>query len=115
MAFSFDNIISGAKDIFDKASEKAGEALDYSKTQIDRSQYRVKLKEKYVELGKAYFDAQVEGADTAETMVQLIEEIKELNTKLIETDAKKNKTCPGCGAENDGTSAFCTVCGGKLE
>ena len=96
MAFSFDNIVAGAKDIFDKAAEKTGEAIDYSKTQIDRSQMRVKIKEKYGELGKAYYESQMEHAD------------------LAETDTKKEKVCSGCNAVNSPDSSFCRTCGKKL-
>ena len=35
MSFNFDDLVSGAKDVFDKAAAKAGEAIDYSKTQIE--------------------------------------------------------------------------------
>ena len=31
MSFNFDDLVSGAKDVFDKAAAKAGEAIDYSR------------------------------------------------------------------------------------
>ena len=30
MSFNFDDLVSGAKDVFDKAAAKAGEAIDLS-------------------------------------------------------------------------------------
>lgn len=114
MAFSFDNIVAGAKDIFDKAAEKTGEAIDYSKTQIDRSQMRVKIKEKYGELGKAYYESQMENADRNDEICKLVTEIRDLHKKLAETDTKKEKVCSGCNAVNSPDSSFCRTCGKKL-
>lgn len=115
MEFNFDNIVSGAKDLFDKASAKAGEAIDYSKVQIDRSQLRVKLKEKYAELGKAYYAEKMSGATKPDAIGTLVDEITELKAKLEETEPKKNKTCPKCGAESAKDIAFCGKCGAKLD
>ncbi|MBQ8176315.1 MAG: zinc ribbon domain-containing protein [Oscillospiraceae bacterium] len=115
MEFNIDNIVSGAKDLFDKASAKAGEAIDYSKVQIDRSQLRVKLKEKYTELGKAYYAEKMSGADRSAAIGTLVDEITELKAKLEETETKKNKTCPKCGAECAKDIAFCGKCGAKLD
>lgn len=115
MEFNIDSIVAGAKDIFDKASAKAGEAIDYSKVQIDRSQLRVKLKEKYAELGKAYYAEKMSGADRSAVIGTLVDEITELKAKLEETETKKNKTCPKCGAECAKDIAFCGKCGAKLD
>ena len=115
MEFNFDNIVSGAKDLFDKASVKAGEAIDYSKVQIDRSQLRVKLKEKYTELGKAYYAEKMSGANKSNVMDTLVDEITEIKAKLEETEPKKSKTCPHCGAVYAKDTAFCGKCGAKLD
>lgn len=114
MAFNFDNIVAGAKGIFDKAAEKTGEAIDYSKTQIDRSQTRVKIKEKYGELGRAYYESQMENADRTDEICKLVTEIRDLHKKLSETDTQKEKVCPKCNAVNTPESCFCTACGEKL-
>ena len=63
MSYNFDNLISDAKGILDKAAVKAGEAVDYSKTQIDRAQLRAKINEKYTELGKLCFNMHESDAD----------------------------------------------------
>lgn len=115
MAFNFDNIISGAKDIFDKASVKAGEAIDYSKNQIDRTQCKAKMKEKFTELGKAYYESVKNGADNAENIKCIIDDIDDIAQKIAELDVKKEKICPACGASNSNDGSFCTACGGKLE
>lgn len=115
MAINFDNIISGAKDIFDKASVKAGEAIDYSKTQIDRTQLKVKLKEKYCELGKACYESKTKGTDKTMAIEKLANEITDINAKLAESEPKKSKVCPSCHTENSTESAYCRACGGKLD
>ncbi|MBQ8787281.1 MAG: hypothetical protein IJZ61_06580 [Oscillospiraceae bacterium] len=115
MEFNIDNIVAGAKDLFDKASAKAGEAIDYSKVQIDRSQLRIKLKEKYAELGKAYYSEKMSGADRSDVMGKLVDEITEIKAKLDENAPKKSKTCPQCGAECAKDIAFCGKCGAKLD
>lgn len=115
MAFNIDNIVAGAKDIFDKASAKAGEAIDYSKVQIDRSQLRVKLKEKYAELGKAYYTEKMSGKNHSDTICKLVDEITEIKDKLGKTELKKTKFCPKCGAEHSKDTTFCGKCGAKLD
>lgn len=118
MAFNFDDLVTGAKDVFDKAAAKAGEAIDYSKVQLDRSQLRGKIKEKYCELGKICYNMHECGDDKTGEMKRVIAEIKSLSDKLEEADAtvnaKKTKTCKFCGTANDAVSSFCTKCGEKL-
>ena len=118
MAINFDEIKSGAKDIFDKAAAKANEAIDYSRTQIDRGQLRAKIKEEYCKLGKICYDMHEVGDDRTGEMKQMIAEIKKLKEKLEEADAavnaKKTKECKFCGTANDAASVYCTKCGEKL-
>jgi len=118
MAFNFDDIVSGAKDIFDKAAAKAGEAIDYSKNQIDRGQLKAKIKEKYCELGKICYNMHECGDDKTGEMKKLIAEIKDLEDKLVKADeavgAKKTRECRFCGTANDPDAGYCTKCGEKL-
>ena len=86
MSFNFDDLVAGAKDVFDKAAAKAGEAIDYSKTQIDRGQLRSKIKELQNKLDEAD----------------------------IAVNAKKTKVCKFCETANDAASVYCTKCGEKL-
>lgn len=118
MSFNFDGLVSGAKDVFDKAAAKAGEAIDYSKTQIDKGQMRYKVKELYGKLGKICYDMHENGDDRTGEMKKVIGEIKELTDKLNETDAavniKKTKVCRFCETENAASNDYCTKCGEKL-
>ena len=118
MAFNFDGLVSGAKDVFGKAAAKAGEALDYSKTQIDRGQLRMKIKDLYCKLGNICYNMHENGDDRTGEMKKVIGEIKELKNKLDEADtavnAKKTKVCRFCGTANDAVNDYCTKCGEKL-
>ena len=118
MGFNFDNLISDAKVVMDKAAAKANEAVDYSKTQIDRAQLRAKINEKYTELGKLCFSMHETDADETGRMKIVINDLRSLNAKLTEADkavnTKKYKTCKFCLTKNEADSSFCTKCGEKL-
>lgn len=118
MSFNFDDLVSGAKDICDKAAAKVGEAIDYSKTQLDRSQLRSRIKDTYCQLGQICYDMHEEGDDKTGEMKKVIAELKELKGKLGEADAavnaKEPKVCKFCETANDPDSAYCTKCGEKL-
>ena len=118
MGFNLDGLVSGAKGVFDKAAAKAGEAIDYSKTQIDRGQLRAKIKDLYCKLGNICYDMHENGDDRTGEMKKVIGEIKELRDKLDEADvavnAKKTKVCRFCETANDAASVYCTKCGEKL-
>ena len=114
----FDDFVAGAKDVCDKAAAKVGEAIDYSKTQLDRSQLRVKIKDTYCKLGQICYDMHEQGDDRTGEMKKVIAELKELKGKLDEADvavnAKKTKVCKFCETENNADSAYCTKCGENL-
>lgn len=118
MSFNFDDLAAGAKDVFGKAAAKAGEAIDYSKTQIDRGQLRMKIKELYCKLGNICYNMHENGDDRTGEMKKVIGEIKELRNKLDEADiavnAKKTKVCRFCETANDAVNDYCTKCGEKL-
>ena len=78
-------------------------------------QRRVKLKEKYAELGKAYYAEKISGANRSLVMGKLVDEITEIKAKLDETEPKKAKLCPECGAECAKDIPFCGKCVAKLD
>lgn len=118
MAYNFDNFINDAKNVCDKATAKVNEAVEYSKTQIDRAQLRAKMNEKFTELGKLCYNMHESDADETGKMKIVINDIKNLESKLKEADkavnAKKCKTCKFCLTKNDADSVYCTKCGEKL-
>lgn len=52
MKYGFDDIVAISKDAVDKITGKANEAVNVSKAYVERAQLRVKLKERYYELGR---------------------------------------------------------------
>ncbi len=118
MAFNFDNLKSDAKNLFDKAASKTADAIDYSKTQIDRAQLRTKINEKYTELGKLCYNMHESDADETGRMKIIISEINKLKEKLDEADKavklNKKKTCKFCLTENEADAVFCIKCGERL-
>ncbi len=118
MSYNFDDFITDAKGIYDKVAQKATEAVDYSKTQIDRASLRSKIKDKYAELGKKYYDMHENNTDENKAMKALVEEIASLKKQLAEADvsvnAKKCKACSFCETNNDAAALYCSKCGEKL-
>lgn len=118
MNYKFDNFISDAKVVFDKVAEKTNEAVEYSKTQIERIQLKNKIREKYQELGKLCYDMHESGQDETGNMKNIIDEIKELKKELVSANesvnAKQAKVCAFCSEKNDGGNLYCKKCGEKL-
>ncbi|MCL2052917.1 MAG: hypothetical protein FWG90_00535 [Oscillospiraceae bacterium] len=115
MAYNFDNFVSDASNVFDKIGEKVSGAIDYSKVQIDKASTRSKLKEKYSEVGRLYYETLELGADNHNKIKPLIEEIRELKRQLEKTDdtvsAAQEKTCKFCGTISASSSSYCPKCG----
>ncbi len=118
MAYNFDNLVSDAKNVFDKVASKANEAVDYSKAQIDKAQIRAKIRDKYEELGKICYEMYECDNDKTIGMKPVIAEIKALKEQLDYADAaanfKKEKVCAFCETKNDPASVYCKKCGEKL-
>ena len=82
MAYNFDDLKTDAKNLLDKAASKANEAVDYSKTQLDRAQLRSKIREKYTELGRLCYNMHETDADETGRMKIVINDIRSLEHKL---------------------------------
>ena len=118
MSYNLDDFVYDAKCVIDKATVKAGEAVDYSKTQLDRAQYRAKIKEKYTELGRLCYSMHETDADETGKMKIIIADIRNLENKLKDAEkavnSKKSKVCKFCLTKNEFDSEYCTKCGEKL-
>ena len=116
MKYSIDNFISDSKEVFDKISEKANSAVNVSKAYVEKAQLRVKLREKYYDLGKLCYNMHKNDSDETGNMKNLIKEIKMLEAELeyAEEASGKPKGCSFCGAKNSADNVFCSKCGEKL-
>lgn len=119
MSYNLDDFINDAKKLTDKAVSVANDAVDYSKSQIDRAALRSQIKEKFTVLGKLCYNMKKTDADETGRMKIIFEEIDELEAKLHEADkavnAKKTKICPDCGEKNPYSDAYCHKCGCRLD
>ncbi len=118
---NLDNIIIKAKEVFETAYKKTGDAARVGKQKFDISSLESKLNKSYEILGKLCYDSIVNGGvfdadavkpvtdDIAEKLSQL-EEMKKDVAKV-----KNKKLCKKCGAELDKNATFCSACGEKAE
>lgn len=116
MKYDFDNFISDSKNVIDKLAVKANQAADVSKAYVEKAQIRVKLRDKYYELGKVCYSMHRDDTDETGTMKKIIKEIKLLEEQLeyAEELGRKPKYCRLCGAKNAADNAYCCKCGEKL-
>lgn len=118
MSYKFDNLMNDAKVVFDKVAVKTNEAVEYSKTQVERVQLKNKIREKYQYLGKLCYDMHESGQDETGAMKTIIDEIKKLKSELTAANqtvnAKQASVCAFCGEKNDGGNVYCKKCGEKL-
>ncbi len=116
MKYGMDNLISDSKVVLEKISKTANTAFDVSKAYVEKTQLKVKLREKYYELGKTCYDMHETDIDTRGEMKKLIAEIKMLETEIMcaEEATGKPKVCRFCGAKNSADNNFCSGCGERL-
>lgn len=116
MKYGIDNFISDSKEAIDKLTVKANSAVNVSKAYVEKAQLRVKLKEKYADLGKLCYKMHSEDTDESGNMKKLIKEIKllEMQLEYAEEASGKPKICVFCGAKNDAENSYCCKCGEKL-
>lgn len=71
------------------------------------------LEQKYMELGKAYYEGGFE--DPLPQLLSLFDEITRIRTIYYgEPGIKLSKKCSGCGKEIKENAQFCSYCGQKL-
>ncbi|MGN0666870.1 MAG: hypothetical protein ACI4KF_10140 [Huintestinicola sp.] len=116
MNYNFDDLINSSKSVFDMVASSASNAMNVSKAYVEKAQLRVKLRDKYNELGKLCYDMHEKGTDETGSIKIKIKEIKVLKAQLeyAEEAAGKPKICPICGRKNLSDDLFCSQCGEKL-
>lgn len=115
---NFENLKMGAKNVFDKAVAKTGDAVNVSKGYALKTQISSKLNDLYRQLGKAQFEHQTGEADNSEEIGKLFSQIAQARNELSE--AEKNFEdmtgikCKSCGHKNSSKATFCSNCGSPL-
>lgn len=115
---NFDDTKETLRGLFDTAAQKTADAVSKSGAYVERAKLRSRLNELYRQLGKAEYDAAVNGVDSMDEINALIVEItslrEEYNTVENSLRGGNMPYCPKCGRENTTGEAFCAGCGTKL-
>lgn len=116
MKYGFDDLISDSKDVFEMLTNKANNAVNISKAYVSKAQLRVKMRDKFCELGKICYSMHKNDTDETGNMKAVIKEIKMLEAELeyAEETSGKPKECKLCGAKNSSENIYCSKCGEKL-
>ena len=116
---AFDEVVYGAKKVFDAAAVKTNELYEASRIQIEKSQLNCRLRDEYEKLGKLCYKMSETGEDMTGQMKINITKIKGL-LKDIElanenlNSKTRSRTCESCGFVVNSKYEFCPKCGKKL-
>lgn len=115
---NFENLKMGAKNVFDKAVAKTGDAVNVSKGYAIKTQISSKLNDLYRQLGKAQFEHQTGEADHSDEITKLFSQIAKTRQELAEAERNfEDMTgikCKECGHKNSSKATFCSNCGKPL-
>ena len=112
-----DTAIDKAKEVFDVACKKTGEAVSVSKQRFDIASMEAKREKAYAKLGKACYK-EMKDTDNAE-LAGIIFVIDKMTKNIDESRAalaemRNKRICPSCGQPIEKISVFCNFCGEKL-
>lgn len=113
MANRFDDTVNGLRSAIDSA---VGSSMNY----VERAKIRAQLNDYYRRLGKAEYEAAINGVESMEEINMLIGKITELRRAMYSMEQSSNAqrggtvTCPTCGKLNSAQDAFCPGCGAQL-
>lgn len=108
-----------AKDVFDIACKKTGEAVNTQKLKIDIAATEHKRSKDLEQLGILYYKSLKNTEITDNNVKALFDAITEKSEKIArlrqELESSKNRiACPNCAASINADSVFCNICGEKL-
>ena len=117
----FENVIDKAKEVFEVAYKKTGEAVSLGKQKYDLSVLENKISKNYEALGRLCFRSvkkghtiNLDGTDTLNEKIKArISRIDELKVQIM--TVKNQKPCVNCGTAIDKETVFCPACGAKAE
>lgn len=118
---NLDNIFTKAKEVFETAYKKTGDAVNVGKQRFDISSLENKLNKSYEILGKLCYDSVVNGGvfdaesvkPVTDDIAEKLAQIEEMKKEVLKT--KNKKLCPKCSEPVDKEAAFCSSCGASLE
>ncbi len=114
----FDEAMDGIRAVFDNAADRTAGAIGNSKSYLERARLRSQLSDLYRQLGKAEYEAAVNGVSSMNEINGLIQAITDLRQQLLAAERSLQKTgtvtCPNCGKLNSSEDPFCPGCGTKI-
>ncbi len=116
----WNDVTKTVKDTANLTVKKANELSDTAKLKYKLHNAEEKLSCTYEGIGRLYYEAVMEGAETVEAISDLIADVEELKAEVREcrealAAAKNKKLCPNCEEEINEDSFYCSHCGKKLE
>lgn len=115
----FDETMEGLRSVFDTAAQRTANAVESSRGMVDRARARQRLQDAYRKLGKAEYEAAVNGVTSMEEINGLIAEITDLRQTMLDLERTITRNgecfCPTCGKQNPADFAFCSACGTRLK
>lgn len=116
MKNTFDSIIDGSREFIGAAAEKAADVVNVSKSYVERASLKLKLDDKYRDLGRLCYHMHKTGSDESGGVKAIIKEIKSMEGQLemAEEITGKPKICAFCGRKNSSDNVYCSGCGEKL-
>lgn len=111
--------LSKAKDVFEVAKQKTGEAVAVGKQKYDIASMESKLNKSYSALGRICYEnfKNDQGAcDEIKALIsQITSEIEDIEAAKEEiVKIKGGRVCYECGGAVSNNSAFCSHCGAKF-
>lgn len=117
----FDETMNGLRSVFVSAAQRTAGVFDTSKSYVERAKLRAQLNDYYRRLGKAEYEAAMNGVSSMEETNLLISKITDLRQQMftMEQNAGAQRsgtvTCPTCGKLNSAQDTFCPGCGAQLK
>ena len=114
----FDETMGGLRSVLDNAAQKTAGAFEGSRNVVERAKLRASLNDAYRRLGKAEYEAAVNGVNSMEEINMLIQKITEMRRQMLDMERGMQRsgtlTCPTGGKLNSAEDAFCPACGARL-
>ena len=114
-----DDTMNGLRSVFDTAAQRTADVLEGSKCFYERGKLRSQLNDYYRRLGRAEYEAAVNGVSSMDEINMLIQKITELRQQQLSMEQSSQRggtvTCPTCGKLNSAQDSFCPGCGAQLK